>query len=255
MATKKTSKQALPNVPGAAMAQALGDAVFGKGGTVVVAAPCAKHAAVTGSGIGWQTWCPGCNATLHRDDGAPPDAVAFDLPGRPVAVAVSPKELCRYLLSKSWVTGDNWKGGDESTWMAPSTAPYAKVPGKRDHDLPGQLAFHIGGIADTMRCHPLDVVDAILAARHGASPPGNADATAAAILRLFAVAPDKGIAEDEVTRHLLALDLTSDVDAVSDRLLAMVTRDVLTIVHRGKPDTRKRGPLHYARGPAFPGAS
>lgn len=27
---------------------------------------CGKHDAATGSAIGWQVWCPGCNPTLHR---------------------------------------------------------------------------------------------------------------------------------------------------------------------------------------------
>lgn len=35
------------------------------------ATPCAKHD-ITGSAIGWQSWCPTCNPDLHRPAGAEP---------------------------------------------------------------------------------------------------------------------------------------------------------------------------------------
>lgn len=56
---------------GLAMVKALCDAITGGDGTVEVAVPCGKHDAATGSGIGWQSWCPGCDPTLHREGEGP----------------------------------------------------------------------------------------------------------------------------------------------------------------------------------------
>lgn len=47
------------------------EAILARRGGVERAA-CGKHDAATGSGIGWQSWCPGCNPTLHRDESAAP---------------------------------------------------------------------------------------------------------------------------------------------------------------------------------------
>ena len=199
MATKKTSKRALPDVPGAAMVQALGDAVFGKGNAVVV-----------------QTY-----------------PVTYS--GRWVTVNLSVREVVAAYKART-----------------PFGSP--RLP-KTALEMPSALQSCIVEIANLDKIHPLDVVDAILAARHGAAPPGDADAITAAILRLFAVAPDKGIAEDEVTRHLLASGLDVDADDVSDRLVKMHVADVLKEAWRGKADKRRALPLVYARGPAFPVAS
>jgi len=86
------------------------------------------------------------------------EPVTFSLPGRPVRVALAPTTLCRFLVSKGWISNDSWNGGEESTWMPPTTGQFARVPGKRDCDLPGQMTFHVEGIATTMKMHPLDVV-------------------------------------------------------------------------------------------------
>ena len=39
---------------------------------------CGKHDTATGSAIGWQVWCPGCNPTLHRAPVAELDLDAID---------------------------------------------------------------------------------------------------------------------------------------------------------------------------------
>ena len=222
-APRKTSKRALPNVPGAAMVQALGDAVFGKGNAVVE-----------------QTY-----------------PVTFA--GRPVTVSLSVEEVVRYLTATGWEE----HGSDVAIRIFFQGSSHCAIglgmPGLSDFfsaaPIAKSLQCALASIATAEDRHPLDVVDAILAARHGTAHP--ADPVTAAILHLFRVAPDKGIAEDEVVRHLLASGLDVDSDDVGDRLVKMAMGDnaALDMVHRGGPDRRPRGPIMYARGPAVPAAS
>lgn len=64
----------LPSAQAAALAAARRAGLFAPRPSPA-AEPCGKHDAATGSAIGWQSWCPGCNTALHRE-AAPDPAVA-----------------------------------------------------------------------------------------------------------------------------------------------------------------------------------
>lgn len=215
---RKTSKRALPDVPGAAMVQALGDAVFGVGKSAVE-----------------QTY-------------------PMTFAGRPVTVSLSVEEVVRYLTREGWKEVSDPVGREAvgRRLFRRGCSLVGVTDEGRASDHGASLTRTIDAIARVTNSHPLDVVDAILAARHGAAPPGDADPITAAILRLFRVAPDKGIAEDEVVRHLLASGLNVDSDDVGDCLVKMHVAGVLKEAWRGKADKRRKLTPHYARGPAFP---
>lgn len=92
-------------------------------------------------------------------------AHAVTLPGRPVTVHLSAKEVAAYLKAKGWKRKPY---GDPEWFLHTRHSRRLLVPNPAEHEDPvlaAEIAMVVGEIAMIEECHTLDVAEAIIARR------------------------------------------------------------------------------------------